>query len=178
MYYDIVTDHAVAFVLKLRVRCFPVAGCKVICTDQCGHNVLFDADTHGVVAMPDLHRPKMLPVSLFSPSGDDDGDDGSLFIMERRVLSPVRRGQTSHDLELLDFCQGRVTCQLLPPPPYWGTYLTSNIISYGMVGDGSLLCISVNGKATYAMDTAMRTWSKAATGCYPFVARKKSETDE
>ncbi|KAJ1261029.1 hypothetical protein BS78_10G276900 [Paspalum vaginatum] len=158
---------------RLRVGCFPVAGRKVICTDQCGHNVLFDADTHSVVAMPDLPKPKKLPVSLFSPVDDDAADDGSLFIMER-VLHPVGTGQPSHDLEVLDFRQGRVTCQLLTPPPYVhepsyrGTHRTCKIISYAMVGDGSLLCISVNGKGTYVMDTATRAWSKAGDWMLPF----------
>ncbi|WVZ78508.1 hypothetical protein U9M48_026210 [Paspalum notatum var. saurae] len=136
------------------------------------HNVLIDGDTHCVDMMPNLHKPKKLPISLFSPVNDDG--DGSLFIMER-VLYPVGRGLPCPDLELLDFRQGRViTCQLLPPPPYVhepsyrGTHRTSKIISYAMVGDGSLLCISVNGKGTYVTDTATRAWSRAGDWMLPF----------
>uniref|UniRef100_M8AVM3 Uncharacterized protein n=1 Tax=Aegilops tauschii TaxID=37682 RepID=M8AVM3_AEGTA len=53
------------------IQCFPLAGRKVLCVDQCGRTSLFDADTKQVDDIRYLDTPKRMPVSIFVPGADD-----------------------------------------------------------------------------------------------------------
>jgi len=53
-----------------RVACYTLAQRKVLCTDQCGRNFLYDASTHEVATMPEFHRPRLNSLALFIPSGE------------------------------------------------------------------------------------------------------------
>jgi hypothetical protein len=145
-----------------------------------------------VAAVPEFYRPRLNSLSLFIPSGgevgyddheDDDhdceegssegedqgGGGGSLFLMEK-ILQPVR-SHSRHptgDLEVLFYGNGRRTshCKLLPPPPY--IHVPSKIGSYAVVVNGSHVCISVNGRGTYFLDTARHTWDKVGDWTLPF----------
>jgi hypothetical protein len=151
--------------------------------------LLYDASTHEVAAIPEFYRPRLNSLSLFVPSGEGEDDNGreegsedeedhqegsededqrggggsgSLFLMEK-ILQPV-----TGDLEVLFYGNGRRTshCKLLPPPPY--IHKPSKIGSYAVVGNGSHVCISVNGRGTYFLDTAGHTWNKAGDWTLPF----------
>ncbi|RLN12093.1 hypothetical protein C2845_PM09G18480 [Panicum miliaceum] len=171
------------------LNCFPLAGRKVLCTDQSGRTLLFDADTRDVVAMPDLHRPKSMPLSLFIPSDDLEGSDcddggGSIFVMESMPRPEVRcsRQQMSHQFEAFVYRKPTLTsfskswqCQLLPPPPFIcdpGKYYRDNnlprITSYAVIGGGSHICISAEGAGTYCLDTVSYTWSHEFEWTLPF----------
>ncbi|CAN6168820.1 unnamed protein product [Urochloa humidicola] len=69
------------------IDCFPLSSSKVAMADQNGRMFFCDAETRRVVPMPDLHKPKSEPISLFVPSADADDDHpsggGSLYVMER-----------------------------------------------------------------------------------------------
>ncbi|RLM55695.1 hypothetical protein C2845_PM10G16170 [Panicum miliaceum] len=156
------------------LNCFPLAGRKMLFTDQSGRTLLFDADTRDVATMPDLHRSKLRPLSLFVPSADLEGCDcddggGSVFVMERIPGPEVRcsRQQMSHQFEAFVYRKPTLTsfskswqCQLLPPPPFIcdpGKYYRDNnrprITSYAVIGGGSHICISAEGADTYCLDT-------------------------
>ncbi|GJN11090.1 hypothetical protein PR202_ga29256 [Eleusine coracana subsp. coracana] len=165
--------EAAGTVLQWSFDCFPLAGRKVLCADQSGRSLLFDADTRHVAAMPDLNGYKMLPVSIFAPSADAAGG-GSLFVMESvPQLEKGRRRQ----FEALVYRELTNTweCQLLPSLPFVrdpecyrdrsGKSGGPRIItSYGVVNNGSSICISVHGAGTYCLDTAAKpqAWSTAA----------------
>lgn len=51
-------------------------------------------------------------------------------------------------------------------PAYWDR--RSPITSYGVVGGGSHVCISVQGEGTYCLDTASHTWSRVGEWTLPF----------
>ncbi|KAG0516176.1 hypothetical protein BDA96_10G339700 [Sorghum bicolor] len=165
-----------------RVACYPLSQRRVLCTDQCRRNLLYDASTHEVAAIPEFYRPRLDSLSLFVPASGEEGEDekdrqegseddddqqrggggGSLFLMEK-ILRPV-----TGDLEVLFYGNGRRTshCKLLPPPPY--IHEPSKIGSYAVVGNGAHVCISVNGRGTYFLDTAGHTWNKAGDWTLPF----------
>lgn len=175
---------------RWRVACYPLAQRRVLCTDQCRRNLLYDASTHEVATIPEFYRPRLNSLSLFIPNGvgEDDnngreegredeedcqegsedegqrggGGGGSLFLMEK-ILQPV-----TGDLEVLFYGNGRRTshCKLLPPPPY--IHEPSKIGSYAVVGNGSHVCISLNGRGTYFLDTARHKWDKVGDWTLPF----------
>jgi hypothetical protein len=189
---------------KWGVACYTLAQGKVLCTDQCRRNFLYDASTHEVAAMPEFHRPRLDSLSLFIPSGEgkdddncgeggDEGQDdvreerredqdrrggkGSLFLMEK-ILKPVTRGDIGHptgDLEVLFYGNGNGSitshCKLLPPPPAYDWNAPSKIGSYAVVGNGSHVCISVDGRGTYFLDTARHTWDKVGDWTLPFLGK-------
>ncbi|XBI74778.1 hypothetical protein VPH35_068245 [Triticum aestivum] len=73
------------------IQCFPLAGRKVLCVDQCGRTSLFDADAKQMDDIPYLDTPKRMPVSIFVPGADDR--DESIYIMEGRPGLPVEKRQ-------------------------------------------------------------------------------------
>ncbi|CAN6199789.1 unnamed protein product [Urochloa humidicola] len=169
------TTHAADY--RWNMGCFPLAGRKVLCTDQCGRAFLVDADTRHVDTMPTLHKPKLMPISVFIPKADGSVG-GNLFLMES-IPQPVARcniGQPCNDFEVLVYCKDSMTshCQLFPPPPYIyePSYrkTRSEISSYAVLNgdDSSLICISVNGIGTYCLDTSSCTWSKVGEWTLPF----------
>jgi hypothetical protein len=100
------------------------------------------------------------------------GGEGSLFLMEK-ILKPVTRRDIGHptgDLEVLFYGNGSNMshCKLLPPPPSYWNAPYSKIGSYAVVGNGSHICISVNGRGTYFLDTARHTWDKVGDWTLPF----------
>jgi len=168
------------------LACYPFGQRKVLSTDQAGRNFLYDADTRDVAAMPKFHKPKLRRcLSLFVPSGGDgEGDDReggggcSLYLMVRE-LREVKRykievGQPSMDFEVLFYGNGRTTshCKRLRLPPFVLEPIHQNeyseIRSYAVVGRGSHICVSVDGRGTYALDTARYTWSKIGDWTLPF----------
>ncbi|CAL5083947.1 unnamed protein product [Urochloa decumbens] len=167
-------------------NCFPLADRKVLCTDQSARAFLFDADTRDVSTMPDLHRPKCVPFSLFVPSADLEGRDdggGSIFVMESIPAPELRRnGRPSHQFEAFVYGKPTLTssskswqCQLLPPPPFvcdpnmYCDGKLPSISSYTVVGGGSHICISSEGTGgTYCLDTVRHTWSHEFKWTLPF----------
>jgi hypothetical protein len=137
--------------------------------------------------MPDLHKPKSVPLSLFVPSTDledhdDDDGGGSIFVMESITAPEVGRiGQLSHQFEAFVYRKSTLTsfskswhCQLLPPPPFVcnpNMYCHDNlpsISSYTVVGGGSHICLSAEGAGTYCLDTVRHTWSHEFEWLLPF----------
>jgi hypothetical protein len=150
------------------VNCFPLADRKVLCADQSRRAFLFDAaGTRDVVTMPDLHKPKSVPFSLFVPSANsedhDDGGGGSIFVMDSIPVPELRRTTRqflSHQFEAFVYRKPTLTsfskswhCQLLPPPPFVcdpNMYCHDNlprISSYTVVGGGSHICLSAGSGA-------------------------------
>ncbi|CAN6212324.1 unnamed protein product [Urochloa humidicola] len=168
------------------IDCFPLAGRKVLCVDQSGRTFLFDADTRHLVTMPNLHKPKMTPISLFVPdaadatAGHGGGCGGSLFVMERTPNPEARRdAKTTDQLEAFVSRKPTVSsfaeswhCQLLPPPPYLRDHKYRQrhheITAYGVVNGGSHICISVEDVGTYCLDSANHTWSEVSKWTLPF----------
>uniref|UniRef100_A0A0A9C4I5 DUF1618 domain-containing protein n=1 Tax=Arundo donax TaxID=35708 RepID=A0A0A9C4I5_ARUDO len=169
---------------KWKIDCFPLVDRRVICADQWGRSFLFEADTRRVVTMPRLHEPKSMPISLFVPRADVDGDidldgggGGSLFVMER-----IPKSRSGNQFEAFVYCNPELTrfskswdCQVLPPPPYVhdAAYLDicPEIISYGVVNDGSEIFISVEGVGTYCLDTTNHTWREVGKWTLPFYGK-------
>ncbi|KAL6637220.1 hypothetical protein ACP70R_024792 [Stipagrostis hirtigluma subsp. patula] len=169
-----------------RIDCFPLADRRVLCADQSGRSFLFDAKTNGVLTMPDLHKAKFMPVSLFVPSDDGDRDGGSLFVMESRLNRepPERCGPQSSQFEAFVYRKPTKAsaykswnCELLQPPPfvrdtaYWSRGPPPRISAYTVVGGGSHVCVSVDGAGTYCFDTASYTWTQAGEWTLPFVGK-------
>ncbi|RLN16211.1 hypothetical protein C2845_PM02G36890 [Panicum miliaceum] len=163
----------------MAMNCFLLAGRKVLCSDQLGRTFLFDADTCNVVTMPDLHKPKRWPLSLFVPSvcmdGHNDSGGGHLFIMETIVKSEARcSGQHSDQFEAIVYRKPTATssCQLLPPPPFVFdpkfADKRTKINSYAVINGGSEICISVEGAGTYCFDTVKHTWRHVGEWTLPF----------
>jgi hypothetical protein len=163
----------------MAMHCFPLAGREVLCSDQDGRTFLFDADACNVVTMPDLHKPKRWPISLFAPIGSMDGQndsgEGHLFIMETRLKSEARcSGQHSDQFEVIVYRKPTATysCQLLPPPPFVRDPKFSNkrtkINSYAVINGGSEICISVEDAGTYCLDTVKHTWRHVGEWTLPF----------
>ncbi|CAN6168717.1 unnamed protein product [Urochloa humidicola] len=167
------------------INCFPLADRKVLCSDQSGRTFLFDADTRDVSTMPDFHRPKSVPISLFVPNADlddHDGGGGSIFVLESIPAPELGcNGRPSHQFEAFVYGKPTLTsfskswqCQLLPPPPFvCDPYMYSNcklprIRSYTVVGGGSHICVSADGAGTYCLDTARHTWSHEFKWTLPF----------
>uniref|UniRef100_A0A0A8Y6V6 F-box associated domain-containing protein n=1 Tax=Arundo donax TaxID=35708 RepID=A0A0A8Y6V6_ARUDO len=167
------------------IGCFPLADRKVLCMDQCGLAFLFDGETRHVVTVPPLHKPKLMPVSLFVPSAHGDGG-GSLFLMESCPRPEARcSGQPSDEFEVLVYRKASMTSpskswqsQLLPPPPYVHdpsyrnrrSEISSYAVVHGVAGR-ALICISVNGIGTYCLDTAAYTWSEVGKWTLPFIGK-------
>ncbi|GJN33087.1 hypothetical protein PR202_gb21650 [Eleusine coracana subsp. coracana] len=170
-----------------KMDCFPLADCKVICADQSGGGFLFDANTRQVGTLPLLHKPKVMPISLFVPKADVDDDfyhegcGSSLFLMEG-MLKPESSCsmQENHQFEAFiyrktNFCGLKSWhCLLLPPPPF--IYEARNwdnnrpqITSYAVVGGE--ICISVDGIGTYCLDTTNHSWREVGKWTLPFYGK-------
>uniref|UniRef100_A0A0A9DI12 DUF1618 domain-containing protein n=1 Tax=Arundo donax TaxID=35708 RepID=A0A0A9DI12_ARUDO len=165
------------------MHCFPLAGREVLCADQSGRTFLFDADTRHVLTMPDLHKPKKWPLSLFVPSASvDDHDDsgGTLFIMES-LPRPETRCSGQHSDQFEAFVYRKPTsisfCQPLPPPPFVldPKYRDSRtkISSYAVIeaDGGNQICISVEGAGTYCLHMVNHTWTHLGDWTLPFRGR-------
>uniref|UniRef100_A0A0D9VA14 F-box associated domain-containing protein n=1 Tax=Leersia perrieri TaxID=77586 RepID=A0A0D9VA14_9ORYZ len=149
----------------LSITCFPLSGRELLCVDQDGRTILFDADDRSVVTMADLNKPKRWPISIFIPnhSSSSSGGSGSLFIMETIVRS--ERHYSDHQFEeFLDIS--------LPLPPFVRdpnfSQIRTNIISYAVVSGGSEICISVNKAGTYCFHTVNHTWRHVGDWALPF----------
>ncbi|KAL6656910.1 hypothetical protein ACP70R_004690 [Stipagrostis hirtigluma subsp. patula] len=163
--------------------CFPLADRKVLCADQSGRTVLFDAETLDISTVPALRNTIWSPVSLFVPGADADEHDygGSLFVMESRPdPEPKGNGHSSHQFEALVYGKPTSTSiakswhsKLLPPPPFirdlrhWENG-RPRISSYGVVGGGSQVFVSVEGVGTFCLDTVEHTWSEIGEWTLPF----------
>ncbi|KAG0519391.1 hypothetical protein BDA96_09G260100 [Sorghum bicolor] len=68
------------------MKCFPLAGRKLLCVDPSYRTVLFDVNTRQVEIIPYLHVAKHKPLPCFVPlpSSADAADDGngSFYILE------------------------------------------------------------------------------------------------
>ncbi|WVZ67215.1 hypothetical protein U9M48_016326 [Paspalum notatum var. saurae] len=77
------------------------------------------------------------------------------------------RGQPSDEFEAIAYRNTGMTA-----PPSSGTVKSSHhhltISSYAVVGEGSHICISVEGIGAYCLDTVNHTWSKAGGWTLPF----------
>lgn len=149
------------------LACYPFGQRKVLTTDQAGRNLLYDASSRDVVVMPEFRKPKFPGCfSLFVPSG---GGAGSLYLMVR-CLREVK----TFDFEVLFYGNGRKTshCKLLPRPPFVLEPIHRDeypeIRSYAVVGGGSHICVSVDGRGTYTLDTVSHTWDKVGNWMLPF----------
>ncbi|KAL6641981.1 hypothetical protein ACP70R_020162 [Stipagrostis hirtigluma subsp. patula] len=173
-----------AVVDQWEINCFPLADRRLICTDQSGRALLLDVDAHHVEPMPNLHKPKWDPFSLFVPSPDPDDrarGGGILFVMEK-IPEPESRNasQKSDQFEAFVYRKPNVTSvskswygHLLPPPPYVREDTCSwshrpKITSYAVLGGGSQICISAEGAGTYCLDTVDLTWRQVGKWTLPF----------
>jgi hypothetical protein len=161
------------------INCFPLSSGKVVMADETGRVFLCDAETRHVVPMPNLHKPKSEPFSLFVPSANhvDHPGGGSLYIMER---APIRQccGSTQSSDQFEVFMPSKIAgdlwhCRLLPPPPFMCdpsfTY-QKEITSYTVVG--SHICISTEHNATtYCLDTKSNNTWEVVKGTLPFYGK-------
>ncbi|TVU37920.1 hypothetical protein EJB05_11264, partial [Eragrostis curvula] len=169
-----------------KLDCFPLVDSTMICVDQLGRAFCFDAQMRLAGAVPRLHKPKCMPISLFVPKPDVDKDfsrlDGgsSLLIMER-IPKPEVGYNTQYSDQFEAYVFGRTTTaswvkswqrQLLPPPPYVRDpkfcHSHPEISSYVVLEGGSQVCISVKGVGTYLLDTVSYTWSEVGKWTLPF----------
>ncbi|CAL5085607.1 unnamed protein product [Urochloa decumbens] len=181
-----------------KIDCFPLADCAVISADHLGHAFRLDARTLLAGTLPSLHKPKSTPLSLFVPNAGADTDftrnrnplGSSLFVMEKFPKPELSCGGAPHNsdqFEAFVFHKVRLSdyikawhCHLLPPPPFvrepehWrggAGGKPPEIGSYGVVGGGSHVCISVEGVGTYCLETASHTWSEVGKWALPFIGK-------
>jgi hypothetical protein len=127
-----------------------------------------------------------MPFSLFVPNtkGDNSNDcddlGSCLFIMERNPEPEANCSmQESYQFEALVYRQPNRTTpyktwiwQPVPPPPFLRrpTYqhIRPYISSYGVVGGGKLVCISVDGVGSYCLNMENHTWSEIGKWTLPF----------
>ncbi|BAF14717.2 hypothetical protein OsI_15911 [Oryza sativa Indica Group] len=152
------------------IQYLPLTESKMLCADQSGRTFLFDAETHHVVTMPSLHKPKEKPLSLFIPSAvsqnmdEEEYDEdyvGTLFVMESSPNMELRyKDQTSDQFEAYTYGQQHKKtsfkywkCQLLPPPPYLRDPMQMKDVG------------------TYCMDIATHTWSPVGKWMLPLYGK-------
>lgn len=90
------------------MHCFPLGGREVLS----GRTFLFDADTRHVLTMPDLHKPKKWPLSLFVPRASADDSGGTLFLHHGVSSETGDKMQQQHPS-----VRGIHLPQASPPPP-------------------------------------------------------------
>ncbi|KAL6856281.1 hypothetical protein ACP4OV_019083 [Aristida adscensionis] len=168
------------------LHCLPLADRKVVCTDQSGSAMLLDVETPHVAIMPNLHRPKSDPISLFVPSADPVDrrwGGGILYVMEKIAVAESNSTcEQSDQFEAFIYRTRNFISrskswygELLPPPPYvrqtcsWS--YCPEITSYAVLGGGSHICISVEDTGTYCLDTASHTWSQVGKWTLPFYGK-------
>ncbi|KAJ1266764.1 hypothetical protein BS78_07G003300 [Paspalum vaginatum] len=164
-----------------KIDWFPLVDRRVICADQWGRSFLVEADRQRVVILPRLHEPKVMPISLFIPSPYinkwDGSSGGSLYIMERNTKPGLGNQFEAFIYRNPDriSCFKSWDCRLIPPPPYVydAKYMAMcpEITSYAVLGDGSNICISVDGVGTYCLDTRSHTWSEVGRWMLPFYGK-------
>ncbi|EEE70040.1 hypothetical protein OsJ_29994 [Oryza sativa Japonica Group] len=87
------------------IDCFPLADRKVVMVDHTGITRLCDVDARSVMAMPNIHKPKSDPISLFVPSSGG----GSLYVMER-YPDPEDGTQLRYINQFEAFVWGKSSC--------------------------------------------------------------------
>lgn len=170
----------------LKMDCFPLADCKVICMDESGRGFFFDLGARKAGTMPPLRKPSA-PVALFVPKPDVDTEisyacGSSLFLMERNPIPEVICAGVHASEQFVGFINHNPSpisgnkswhCHLLAPPLFlrdprnwWNN--DPEITAYGVVGGGSHACISVQGLGTHCLDTVTHTWSEVGKWALPF----------
>ncbi|CAN6292854.1 unnamed protein product [Urochloa humidicola] len=153
---------------------------KVLCIDNAGHALLYDADSHSTNTLPSLQHPKGInPVSVSVTRTSAKEED--LYI-----LHSARAGLESGScFDVLRFgTPGRLKVvrasislegwywQSLPLPPfvYSPEYKPSLISSYAVVEGGCTICLSsaTEGIGTYCFDTVSHEWRHAGDWMMPF----------
>lgn len=173
-----------------KMDCFPLTETKLFFTDSSARIFRFDADTHCIDTMPNLHTPKYSPLSLSIPpnpttSEEGEGEGGGLYIMDR-ILRPNNKGQVQFEAisyrRRYDLSHPNSSkawhCDALPPPPFVHdpAYKQASICSYALVG-GHTICISIRGVGTYCFDTVACEWSKAGNWLMPFHGRAEHDPE-
>lgn len=128
-----------------------------------------------------MRKPSFISLFVPSASGSDPDPDADLFLLERYPQQEPERSVRPESEQFGAFVYRRTSktspskswsWQLLEPPPYlrdaWYWYRYTKIMSYGVVGGGSHICISVSGVGTYCMDTVSHTWAKVGEWMLPF----------
>ncbi|TVU37919.1 hypothetical protein EJB05_11263, partial [Eragrostis curvula] len=161
------------------IDCLPLVDRKIVCTDQSGA-FLLDYDSRQVAIVPNLQKPKGMPISLFVPGAGADADQGCgrIYVMES-VPKPESGCSTLPSDQFEAFFYRRPDefwqCEFLPPPPFVRDpkYQQSHhrIESYAVVSGGSHVCISTEEAGTYCLDTASHTWSKVGEWKLPFYGK-------
>ncbi|CAN6247075.1 unnamed protein product [Urochloa humidicola] len=161
---------------------------KILCTDQSGRTVLFDADTCLAETMPHLHRPKSWPLTIFVPgagAGDDNG--GSLYIMDPRPRwergdDDANAPQLSNQFEAFVYRRHAMSWQhqrlplspfVVEPKRYEDCSKKPVITSHAVVGGGGAaqVCLSVDRAGTYCLDTATHAWTHVGEWTLPFAGK-------
>uniref|UniRef100_A0A0D9VPB9 Uncharacterized protein n=1 Tax=Leersia perrieri TaxID=77586 RepID=A0A0D9VPB9_9ORYZ len=158
-----------------KIDCFPLVGfSEVICADQLGRAFYIGAEakTCDVATMPNLHKPKSLPVSFFVPNvaadhcPDHHYSGSSLFVMEKFPKPEHNQNQYQYQSDQFECFVYRKPStyyfeswesRLLPQPPFvlepkfWeDSRRRPEIISYTALGPDEI-CISVNSVGTYCL---------------------------
>ncbi|KAL6647236.1 hypothetical protein ACP70R_014673 [Stipagrostis hirtigluma subsp. patula] len=141
---------------------------RILCSDEAGHTLLYDADAHCSHTMPahragDMERDPVA-ISVARPGQEDD-----LYVMNRSAYELERF--TSFDV--LSFGgegrRGIWHWDSLPPLPE--SALLYRIGSHAVVDGGRTICVSGlrrGGSSTYCFDTVEREWRKAGDFALPF----------
>lgn len=167
--------------------CFAFPDCKVLCTNQFGHGLLFDAESNRFVTMPKFHKPKSMPATLFVPTTDAEANmdgGGTIYIMETDPDPESCSSELPSDqFEALVYKPTMANPETwyskqIPPPLFVRDpayqHTRSRILSYAVVGGGSrspCICISVDNAGTYCMDTVSNTWTHIGNWRLPFYGK-------
>ncbi|CAL4920098.1 unnamed protein product [Urochloa decumbens] len=149
---------------RWKIHFFGLSENKIICTDQSGLSLLYDAGLESSLVMPSLHRPKGGPIYLSVPDSDEqDGGGGRLYIMEQSLRPRPEKGQFEAFLYAKPdkLCLEKVWCRhSLPLPPFVlkPGFKHTWVSSYAVLGGGSHLCMSFEGFGTYCFDMATGEW--------------------
>ncbi|CAN6291109.1 unnamed protein product [Urochloa humidicola] len=160
-----------------KMHFFGLSENKIICTDQFGLSLLYDAGMDSSLVLPSLHSPKGGPISLSVPDSDEqDGGGGRLYIMEQSLRPRPEKGQFEAFLyakpEKLYF--EKVWCHhSLPLPPFVlkPGFKHTWVCSHAVLGGGSHLCMSFADYGTYCFDTALGEWSHTGEWMLPLYGK-------
>ncbi|TVU37918.1 hypothetical protein EJB05_11262, partial [Eragrostis curvula] len=155
---------------------FPLADRKLICTDQSRRAFLLDYCSRHMAmpTMPNLHKPKVIPISLFVPSACAYADQARLYVMQC-VPKPEAGCSTvpSDQFEVMrsSSSAGPTSPGSANSPHRRHLSVIQNTGRAASTRGGSHICVSTKEAGTYCLDTTNYTWSKIGEWMLPFYGK-------